>query len=119
MERKINMTHDAWENEMLETFERREEEAAKTTGKVKQNQAMGKTDARTVIVGIRRTLLALATILLLAASIFGFITVASAHGYLAVLLFFVSILGLIASYILLYAQGITKVVSQESKGESK
>ena len=113
------MDHEAWEDKILETFERREEEAAKATVKVKKNQVMGKTDARTIIVGIRRTLLAFMTILLLAAAVLGFIAVASAHGYLAVLLFFVSILGLFASFILLYAQGITNVAPKESQGESK
>ena len=113
------MDHDAWEDKILETFERREEEAAKAAGKVKKNQVMGKTDAQTVIVGIRRTLLAFMTILLLAASVIGFIAVASAHGYLAVLLFFISILGLFASFILLYAQGITSVAPKESQGEGK
>jgi hypothetical protein len=113
------MDHEAWEDKLLETFERREEEAAKAAGKVKKNQVMSKTDARTVIVGIRRTLLAFVTLLLLGASVLGFVAVASAHGYLAVLLFFVSILGLFASFTLLYAQGITNVASKESQGESK
>jgi energy-converting hydrogenase Eha subunit C len=51
-----------------------------------------------------------------AIAVIGLITVAKAPGYLAVVLFFASVLALIASFILLYAQGIIRV---ESKGESK
>lgn len=112
------MKHDAWENEMLETFERREEEAAKTADQVKK-PVKSKAGSRTVFIGLRRTMLALLTIMLFAATICGFVTVAHARGYLAVLLFFVSVLGLVSSYILLYAQGITNVMPKESKGESK
>lgn len=113
------MDHNAWENQILETFERREAEAAKAVAMTKPNQVITKTDAKTVAVGIKRTLLALLTILFLGAAVYGFVAVASASGYIAVLLFFASVLGLIASYILLYAQGITNVVPKESKGENK
>lgn len=111
------MDHDVWEDSLLETFERREE--AKSSSNVRKIQFMNKADTRTVVVGLKRTLLALLTILMFAATILGFVVVASAHGYMAVLLFFASILGLIVSYILLYAQGIVSARIQESKGDNK
>ena len=77
---------------------------------------MDKNDGRVVIRGLKRTLVALLTAVTFAASGLGFIVTAKVPGYLAVLLFFVSILALVASFVLLYAQGI---ISVESKGESK
>ena len=77
---------------------------------------MNKNDARVVVTGLKRTLLALLTAVVFALSVCSFIGVASAPGYFAVVLFFIAIIELVASFILLYAQGIIRV---ESKGESK
>lgn len=107
------MDHDAYENHMIETINQHGE---KTTTETVEKKIMNKDDVRVVIVGLKRTLLALLTAAILAISVIGFITVAKVNGYMAVLLFFASVLGLIGSFILLCAQGITRV---ESRGESK
>lgn len=112
------MDHEAWENEMIESFNRGDETQTKTK-KDKWSMVMNKNDARTVAIGLKRTLLALLTLMMLAASIFGFIVVASLHGYVAVGIFFASVLGTVIAFILLYAQGITKQKVVESQGESK
>ncbi len=112
------MDHEAWENEMIESFERREE-SSKKTGKADWKMVVTKTDTTAVAIGLKRTLLALLTLLTFGVSVFGFVTVASLQGYLAVGVFFASILGFVIAFILLYAQGITKVKTAESQGETK
>lgn len=113
------MDHEAWENQMIESFDRREEETPKKTVKSTWSMVMSKDDARTVVRGLKRTLLALLTILVFVASIAGFIAAATQPGYKAVGLFFASILGIVGGFILLYAQGITGKKDAESQGESK
>ena len=110
------MDHEAYENEMMDAINRHGEEAAKEETKANWSMVMNKNDARVLARGLKRTLLALLTAATLALAVIGLITVAKAPGYLAVVLFFASVLALIASFILLYAQGIIRV---ESKGESK
>lgn len=110
------MDHEAYENEMIDVINRHGEDAAKEDTKAKWSMVMNKNDARVLARGLKRTLLALLTAATLALAVMGLITVATAPGYLAVVLFFASILALIASFVLLYAQGIIRV---ESKGESK
>ena len=109
------MDHEAYENEMMDAVNRHKEEAD-TKSEAKWSMVMNKNDARVVVRGLRRTLIALLTAAMFAIAVIGFITVAKAPGYLAVLLFFASILALGCSFILLYAQGIIHV---ESQGESK
>jgi energy-converting hydrogenase Eha subunit C len=110
------MDHEAYENEMIDAINRHGEEAAKKEVKAKLSQVVTKNDARIIVRGLKRTLLALLTAATLALAVMGLITVATAPGYLAVVLFFASVLALIVSVVLLYAQGIIRV---ESKGESK
>ena len=105
------MDHEAYENEMIEAVNRHGEESGKKTEAV-----WNKNDARVVARGLRRTLVALLNAATFAVAVIGFIAVAKATGYLAVLMFFVSLLMLVASFILLYAQGIIRV---ESQGERK
>ena len=77
---------------------------------------MDKNDARIVRRGFKRTLLALLTATMFAISVLGFVAVATAPGYLAVILFLGSIIAMVCAFVLLYAQGITYV---ESKGDGK
>ena len=110
------MDHEAYENEMMDAINRHGEAVTHPVNEPKWSQVVTKNDSRVVARGLKRTLLALLTAALFVISIVGFIAVASAPGYLAVLLFFASILALVSSVVLLYAQGITRI---ESKGESK
>ena len=109
------MEHDAFEKEMFDTVSRHGKAADKKIP-IEATRVVDKNDGRVVIRGLKRTLLALLTAVTFAASGLGFIVTAKVPGYLAVLLFFVSILALVASFVLLYSQGI---ISVESKGESK
>ena len=108
------MDHEAYENEMIDAINRHCEETVDES--VKLNKVVTKNDAIVVIRGLKRTLFALLTIALFAISALGFITVASVQGYMAVVLFFASILGLVFAFVLLYAQGVVHI---ESRGESK
>lgn len=113
------MDHEAYENEMMDAINRHGEEAVDESAKPSnhmRNQVVTKNDAIVVIRGLKRTLFALLTIALFAISALGFITVASVQGYMAVVLFFASILGLVFAFVLLYAQGVVHI---ESRGESK
>ena len=103
------MDHDAYENEMMDTVNRHREEAAK---KAKWSMVVNKNDARVFTRGLKRTLLALLTAVTFAAAVMCFITVAKVTGYWAVLMFFVALIVLVASLVLLYAQGILRVESQ-------
>jgi hypothetical protein len=109
------MDHEAYENEMIDVINRHGEDTAKEAPEV-TGRIVNKDDARVLVRGLKRTLLALLTAAMLALAVIGLITVAKVPGYQAVVLFFTSILALIASFVLLYAQGIIRV---ESKGESK
>ena len=80
---------------------------------------MNKTDAKILKRGLKRTGLALLTVVLFAISVLGFIRVATAPGYLAVLLFILSVIWLGMTFILLYAQGIIQKWPKESQGEDK
>lgn len=116
------MDHEAYENEMIDTVNRNAEE--KNTRAMEspipaKNSFMNKADANTLKRGLKRTLLAILTAALFVFSIYSFIAVATARGYLAVLLFIIAILALVGSYILLYAQGIISEMVNESKGERK
>ena len=115
------MDHDAYENEMIDAINRHgeaatEEVAAEEVTETKWSLVMNKNDTRAVARGLKRTLLALLSAAAFVIAVIGFISVATATGYLAVLLFFTSILALGISFTLLYAQGI---IHAESQGESK
>ncbi len=107
------MDHDAYENHMIETINQHGE---KTTTETVKTKFMNKDDVRVVTMGLKRTLLALLTAAMLAGAVMGFIAVTKVSGYMAVLVFFASVLALIGSFIFLCAQGITRA---ESRGESK
>lgn len=109
------MDHEAYESEMMDAVNRHKDEANKKV-EIKWNQVVNKNDAKVFTRGLKRTLLALLNAATFAIAVIGFITVAKATGYGAVLLFFTSLILLVASFILLYAQGILRV---ESQGESK
>jgi hypothetical protein len=111
------MDHEAYEKEMIEAINRHHDEVpTKEPVAANWSMVMNKNDTRTVVRGLKRTLLALLTATLFAISVIGIITVATVPGYAAVLLFFASILGLAAAFVLLYAQGITHI---GRKGDSK
>lgn len=80
---------------------------------------MNKTDVNALKRGLRRMAIALLTVVTFAISLLGFISVAMVSGYLAVLLFIVSVFAAGFSFILLYAQGIVRQKSEESQGENK
>lgn len=113
------MDHEVYENEMIDAINRHGETAANEAVKLKRDPILNKDDARAVTRGLKRTLLALLTAALFAIAVLGFIVVAKVHGYLAVVIFFASVLALICSFILLYAQGITLKGTEERQGESK
>ena len=113
------MDHKAYESQMIDTINQKAEETAKDASKVSWSQVVTSSDTGVVARGLKRTILALLTAALFVISVIGFITVARATGYLAVLLFFASIFLLIGSFTLLYAQGIVPKMTQESKGERK
>lgn len=113
------MDHEAYETQMFEAVNQHGEEAAARVIDAKWSKVVNKNDARTVVAGLKRTLLALLTAGMFAAAVLGFIATAKAPGYLAVVLFFASILVLVASFILLYAQGLTPKLVQESKGDTE
>jgi hypothetical protein len=80
---------------------------------------MNKADAKILKRGLKRVGVALLTTSIFVSSVVGLIVTATAPGYLAVLLFLLSIVGLLASFVLLYSQGINRRISEESRGESK
>ena len=110
------MDHEAYENEMIEAVNQHGDAAPDQVITSKQNRVINKKDVRVVARGIRRTILALLTAATLGASMLGFYTVSIVSGYMAVLLFFASVLGIVVAVMLLYAQGIIRT---ESNGESK
>lgn len=82
-------------------------------------KVMNKTDAKVLKRGLKRVGVALLATSIFVSSVVGLIVTATAPGYLAVLLFLLSVVGLLASFVLLYAQGINRRIHTESAGESK
>ena len=113
------MDHEAYETQMFEAVNQHGEDAAEIAAKVTQNKVVNRADARAVVIGLKRTFIALVTAALFALSVYSFIKVASAPGYCAVGLFFLAIIELVASFLLLYAQGLAPKLTKESKGENK
>lgn len=120
------MDHEAYERQMFDTINCKAKEASKqfdaeteNTVPKKRMSLITKSDKRILKKGLRRTLLAVMTAAMFAFSLCGFVSVATATGYLAVLLFILSLLALGCAFILLYAQGVTDEIPQESKGDGK
>ena len=82
-------------------------------------KVMNKTDAKILKRGLKRVGVAVLTTSIFVSSVVGLIVTATAPGYLAVLRFLLSVVGLLASFVLLYDQGINHRIHTESKGESK
>ena len=78
---------------------------------------MSKTDVKILKRGLKRVAIALLTTLSFLVAVAGFIAVAFVPGYLAVLLFLVSVMVSAIAYVLLYGHGMNLQVSGESKGE--
>lgn len=78
---------------------------------------MNKTDAIILKRGLRHVAIALLTTATFAVAIAGLIFTAIAPGYVAVILFVVSLLVLAIALIMLYAQGIPAGAYEESKGD--
>ena len=79
---------------------------------------MNKTDFSILKRGCKRMVFALVTAALFALSVLGFIKTATSPGYLAVLLFLISVVELGLAFLFLYAQGIVRGKYAESKGEN-
>lgn len=80
---------------------------------------MSKTDVKILKRGLRRMGLAILTVATFLIAVAGFIATAFATGYLAVLLFFVSLFVLAIAYCMLYGYGMTPKTHVESKGDGK
>ena len=80
---------------------------------------MNKVDVKILKRGLKRVGVAILTTAIFISSVVGLIATATAPGYLAVLLFLLSIAGLLATFVLLYAQGINRRIIKDGKGESK
>ena len=78
---------------------------------------MNKTDIKTLKRGLRRVTVALITALAFVTAVIGLVATAFAQGYLAVLLFLLSLVILGLAFTLVYAQGIGPKTYTESKGE--
>lgn len=110
------MNHEAWENDMIDTFDQRNQESTQNSQEKKRVRILSKEDSAALVIGLKRTLLALITIALFAASVAAFIGVAYMGGYAAVGMFFAAILTSIATFTMLFAQGVAPT-SKESAGE--
>lgn len=80
---------------------------------------MKKTDVAILKRGLKRVALALITTTTFLLAVAGFIGTAFAPGYLAVLLFLISVIVLAIAYCLLYGHGMNPRFNVESKGERK
>ncbi len=115
------MDHEAYETQMIDGVNSNAECNSQQfeTATPKRNRLMDRNDTRILTIGFKRTLVALLTAALFVASVYGFIVVGHAHGYLAVAMFFASVLGIVGAAVLLYAQGIAHKMQTESQGENK
>lgn len=75
---------------------------------------MSKSDMKTLHRGLKLMVVAVITAAAFVFSVWGFIKVATCTGYLAVLIFLASVVGLGLGFILLYAQGI--VITKNVEG---
>lgn len=102
------MNHEEFEKEMIDGVNRNAEEKSMCceNAVTTEQSLFTKTDVTILTLGLKRMVIALFTAVLFAISVCGFIVTALARGYLAVLLFFASVLALVCSIVFLYAQGI-------------
>lgn len=105
------MNHNACEKEMIDTVNRHAGKARTQVGAI-----ITKKDTATLKTGLKRMALALLTAAIFAVSVFSFIAVATAPGYLAVALFIMAIMTLACGFVFLYAQGISNT---ERNGDDK
>lgn len=115
------MDHEVFEKEMFDGVNRHAEENSKcseNTIPVKR-RLFTKKDAAYLAKGLRCMVFAIVTAAMFAISVLGFIRVASLTGYLAVVMFIVSIASLVTAIIFLYALGILVKAPVESKGDDK
>jgi Flp pilus assembly protein TadB len=101
------MDHNECEKQMIDMVNRHAEENCQQTGT--QEKVFTKDDARTMGIGIKRTILALVTAGLFALAVNSFLMVGTKVGWWAVVAFLAGIVLLLLAVFLLYAQGITKV----------
>jgi uncharacterized membrane protein len=80
---------------------------------------MNKTDVKVLKRGLRRMGLAILTVATFLIAVAGFIATALATGYLAVLLFLVSLFVLAIAYCMLYGYGMDPKTSAENVGDDK
>ena len=80
---------------------------------------MNKTDANILKRGLRHMGIALLTTAMFVIAVAGFILTAIAPGYVAVILFAMSLVILAIAFVMLYAQGIPAGAYAESKGDEK
>jgi hypothetical protein len=119
------MDHETFESQMFDSVNRHADEAGDQPvlntpdNLTKGRKITNEKDARVLSRGIARTVLALVTAVTVGVSVVGFIEVAKATGYLAVLLFIASLLTLVISGTLLYAQGIDAKTHKGSEGTRK
>jgi hypothetical protein len=121
------MDHEAFEKEMIDGVNHNCEEKRKqhnisypeTKVSKKMVSLLNKNDKRILVMGIKRTLLALLTAAMFALSVICFVAVATTPGYLAVALFFMGLVTMGCAFVLLYAQGIINKTHYESGGEIK
>ena len=111
------MDHKAFENEMIDAVNRNAEARSKRVRTAApESKVFTKKDVAFLKIGLKRTGIALLTIVLIAMAVAGFIATATATGYWAVILFLLSVVISILAFIFLYAQGI---VLANNRGESK
>lgn len=112
------MNHETFENQMIDTVNRHAEEKGESfKAGTPKSTVVTKLDTGVLKVGLKRMMIALLTAVLFAFSVCGFIATAMAPGYLAVLLFIVSLLVMGCAFVFLYAQGIILAVSRGEKNE--
>jgi hypothetical protein len=80
---------------------------------------MNKTEVSVLKRGLRHMGIALLTAAMFAIAVAGLVVVAIAPGYLAVLLFLVSLVTMGMAFILLYAQGLPPKAHTESQGDDE
>ena len=112
------MDHEVFEKEMIDGVNRNAGEKTERprSAIVTTQSVFTKSDRTCLKRGLKHMVIALLTATLFAIAICGLIVTAIAPGYLAVLLFFTSLLAFVFASVLLYAQGIVHI---ESLGDDK
>ena len=105
------MDHNAYEKQMIDHVNRNAEE------KNHKEPVITKADKYALTRGLKHILHSLITVVMFAASVSGFIVTAIVPGYLAVAAFIASIAAAVATFILVYAQGLTGTVNRGEGNE--